>query len=103
MHHIRFRTHVEILQDDSVLEPNIEWLSKQFVKKQQQIFGDDTLGGALSPPMARGDVIELMRARMVMTDAGAMTIPLPPTGQLSWARETTAKSKRRKSTSRRLS
>ena len=46
--------------------------------------GDDTLGGFLVPVTQADRVIDLLRNRVVMQRAGAMEIPLPPSGNTTW-------------------
>lgn len=51
---------------------------------------DNTAGGAFIPPAEQGELIELMRAREVLTAAGAREMPLPPNGRLVLPRQTGA-------------
>jgi HK97 family phage major capsid protein len=52
-------------------------------------FGDDTTGGALVMPQMATSIVELLRPLVVMERAGTQVIQLPPSGQLSIARQTT--------------
>ena len=58
------------------------------VAKALGAWGDDTAGGALQMPVLANTVIDLLRPRVITERAGAQVIPLPPSGQLSWARTT---------------
>jgi HK97 family phage major capsid protein len=48
--------------------------------------GDDTLGGILVPVTQADRIIDFLRGRSVLTQAGAREIPLPPTGNITYPR-----------------
>ncbi len=48
----------------------------------------DTLGGALVAPPEFGELIELLRNKEALVNAGARTVPLPPQGRIKFPRQT---------------
>jgi len=50
----------------------------------------ETLGGSLVAPPEMGELIELLRAKEALVNAGARVVPLPPQGRLKYPRQTTA-------------
>ena len=61
---------------------------KEYKEKALSAFGTDPLGGALVMPVLANSIIELLRANVVTVKAGATELSLPPSGSLSWARQT---------------
>lgn len=66
------------------------------LRKQYQVPGrkdqswlNQTLGGSLIPGPEQGELIELLRAKDALVNAGARTVPLPP-GGMKWPRQTGA-------------
>ena len=51
---------------------------------------NEALGGALVKPPEQGELIELLRNKEALVNAGARTIPLPPQGRLKLPRQTAA-------------
>lgn len=51
---------------------------------------NELLGGALVAPAEQGELIELLRNKEALVNAGARTIPLPPQGKLKYPRQTSA-------------
>jgi len=51
---------------------------------------NETAGGALVQPPEQGELIELLRNKEALINAGAKTIPLPPQGRLKFPRQTSA-------------
>lgn len=51
---------------------------------------NDTTGGALVAPAEQGELIELLRNKEALVNAGARTVPLPPQGRLRFPRQTSA-------------
>jgi HK97 family phage major capsid protein len=49
---------------------------------------DDSLGGSLIPLPGQGELIQLLRPLAVMSRAGAMEVPLPPSGALVYPKDT---------------
>lgn len=47
-------------------------------------------GGALVAPPEQGELIELLRNKEALVNAGARTVPLPPQGRLKYPRQTSA-------------
>lgn len=50
----------------------------------------ETLGGALVAPPEMGELIELLRNKEALVNAGAKVVPLPPQGRLKYPRQTAA-------------
>ncbi len=50
----------------------------------------DTRGGALVAPPEMGELIELLRNKEALVNAGARTVPLPPQGRMKYPRQTAA-------------
>ncbi len=48
----------------------------------------ETLGGSLVAPPEMGELIELLRNKEALVNAGARTVPLPPQGRLKYPRQT---------------
>ena len=59
-------------------------VAKMFNVQKDLAIGTDTLGGFLQPTTQSDRIIDLMRNKTVMTRAGAMEIPLPPSGNSMW-------------------
>jgi len=51
---------------------------------------DETVGGALVGPPSFGELIEVLRNNEVLMAAGARVLPMPPTGRITWPRQTSA-------------
>lgn len=51
---------------------------------------DQSLGGSMVGPPEFGELIDLARNESALLNAGAETIPLPPTGRINYPRQTTA-------------
>lgn len=51
---------------------------------------NELLGGALVPPAEQGELIELLRNKEALVNAGARVVPLPPQGRLKFPRQTAA-------------
>lgn len=51
---------------------------------------NETLGGSLVPPAEQGELIELLRNKEAMINAGARVVPLPAQGRLKYPRQTGA-------------
>ena len=64
------------------------------LKEIQRVFqkvlgvGTDNLGGYLQEPVQAPEIIDMLRAQVVVQRAGAIEIPLPPSGQLDWPKLT---------------
>lgn len=56
--------------------------------KTNQSWLDETLGGALVAPPEFGELIQLLRNKDALINAGARTVPLPPSGRLKYPRQT---------------
>lgn len=50
----------------------------------------ETLGGSLVAPPEQGELIELLRNKEALINAGARTVPLPPQGRMKYPRQTAA-------------
>lgn len=51
---------------------------------------NENLGGALVAPPEQGELIQLLRNREALVNAGARVVPLPPQGRLVYPRQTSA-------------
>lgn len=51
---------------------------------------NDATGGALVAPPEQGELIELLRNKEALINAGARVVPLPPQGRLKYPRQTSA-------------
>ncbi len=51
---------------------------------------NETTGGALVAPPEMGELIELLRNKEALVNAGARVVPLPPQGRLKYPRQTAA-------------
>ncbi len=51
---------------------------------------NETLGGSLVPPAEQGELIELLRNKEALVNAGARVVPLPAQGRLKYPRQTGA-------------
>lgn len=51
---------------------------------------NELAGGALVAPPEMGELIELLRNKEALVNAGAKTVPLPPQGRLKYPRQTSA-------------
>ena len=75
------------------LPDEMRWLGKKLVNE----YGTKALswlrefeGGSLVPPAEQGELIELMRNKEALVNAGARTVPLPPQGRIKYPRQTAA-------------
>lgn len=55
-----------------------------------QSYLDQTLGGSLVGPPEQGELIQLLRNKEALINAGARVVPLPPSGRLKYPRQTGA-------------
>lgn len=51
---------------------------------------NELLGGSLVAPPEQGELIQLLRNKEALVNAGARVVPLPPQGRLQYPRQTTA-------------
>jgi HK97 family phage major capsid protein len=51
---------------------------------------NEILGGSLVAPPEQGELIELLRNKEALVNAGARTVPLPPQGRMKYPRQTAA-------------
>lgn len=63
------------LRDKGYSQKDLSWLT-------------ETLGGALVAPPEQGELIELLRNKEALVNAGARTVPLPPQGRMKFPRQT---------------
>ena len=73
---------------------HMRWIKR---KQIQQTYGTKALswlneltGGALVAPPEMGELIELLRNKEALVNAGARTVPLPPQGRMVYPRQTAA-------------
>jgi HK97 family phage major capsid protein len=68
------------------------WLARRLqqntVQKTAMSYLSDTIGGTLVPPPVQGELIELVRPRECLMAAGAMSVPIPANGRITWPRQT---------------
>lgn len=77
-----------------------DWDEMKWIRRnqlQQQGYGTKALswlneltGGALVAPPEMGELIELLRNKEALVNAGARVVPLPPQGRLKYPRQTAA-------------
>lgn len=65
------------------------WLNKGYDVKTLSWLNELT-GGALVAPPEQGELIELLRNKEALVNAGARTVPLPPQGRIRFPRQTGA-------------
>jgi HK97 family phage major capsid protein len=63
--------------------------SLEYARKDLSWLNEQT-GGALVAPPEQGELIELLRNKEALVNAGARTVPLPPQGRLKYPRQTAA-------------
>lgn len=70
------------------------WMKKKLIRER---YGNKALswlneltGGALVAPPEMGELIELLRNKEALINAGARTVPLPPQGRMKYPRQTAA-------------
>ena len=80
---------------DGATHDETSWIRRKML--QQQGYGSKALswlsevtGGALVAPPEQGELIELLRNKEALVNAGARTVPLPPQGRLKYPRQTSA-------------
>jgi len=77
---------------DGADHDEMSWIRR---KQIEQHYGQKTLswldeltGGALVAPPEMGELIELLRNKEALVNAGARTVPLPPQGRMKYPRQT---------------
>ena len=72
----------------------MRWMAKS-LSTQGGVWGQKAMswltentGGALVPPAEFGELIELLRNKEALVNAGARTVPLPPQGRIQYPRQT---------------
>lgn len=93
-----FRTEMKSLVAEGVAgaeQGHMAWIKR----KQLEAMGygakalswlNETTGGALVAPPEMGELIELLRNKEALVNAGARVVPLPPQGRLKYPRQTAA-------------
>lgn len=74
------------------------WIRRKLVKQYQSgqhgtkalSWLNELTGGALVKPPEQGELIELLRNKEALVNAGARVVPLPPQGRLKYPRQTSA-------------
>lgn len=93
----RFRNEMKSLVTAGTYGADLDEMRYVRVKQLQQhpYYGTKTLswlnefvGGALVPPPEFGELIELLRNKEALINAGARTVPLPPQGRMTYPRQT---------------
>ncbi len=82
---------------DGVDQDEMNWirhkqLSNMGYSKKDLSWLQTNLGGGLVAPPEQGELIELLRNKEALVNAGARTVPLPPQGRLKYPRQTAASS-----------
>lgn len=71
----------------------MEWIARKAYRssgKTAQSWLDETLGGALVAPPEFGELIQLLRNKDALINAGCRVVPLPASGRLKYPRQTGA-------------
>jgi HK97 family phage major capsid protein len=88
-----FRNEIKSLTSYGVSNADPEemlWIAKKaYGQKANQSWIDQTLGGSLVAPPAFGELIQLLRNKDALINAGARVEALPPQGRLKLPRQTT--------------
>lgn len=58
------------------------------VKKSAMSYLQDLIGGTLVAPPVQGELIELIRPKEALLNAGCTSVPLPPNGKITFPRQT---------------
>src|SRR6185369_12490156 len=66
----------------------LKYLKKSIYKDMS--WNIDTTGGTLVPAPQQGELIEVLRNKTAVIEAGARTIPMPPQGSISLPKQTSA-------------
>jgi HK97 family phage major capsid protein len=67
----------------------MDWVRrKTYGMKTAQSWVNENLGGALVAPPEFGELIQLLRNKDALVNAGARVIPLPPSGRIQFPRQT---------------
>lgn len=68
----------------------MNWIRRKMHAGKALSWLQENLGGALVAPPEQGELIELLRNKEALVNAGARTVPLPPQGRVRYPRQTTA-------------
>ncbi|MCC6425106.1 MAG: phage major capsid protein [Phycisphaerales bacterium] len=76
-------------------QDEMAWIRRQQYKalgygQKDMSWLSELRGGALVAPPEMGELIELLRNKEALVNAGARTVPLPPQGRMKYPRQTTA-------------
>ncbi len=81
------------------LPDEMQWVYRKAFPEIAGMYGRKDLswlnnmtGGALVPPPEFGELIELLRNKEALVNAGARTVPLPPQGRIKYPRQTSPSS-----------
>ena len=66
------------------------WIRRKMYGTKALSWLNELAGGALVAPPEMGELIELLRNKEALVNAGARTVPLPPQGRLKYPRQTAA-------------
>lgn len=72
-------------------QPSMQWVRNKMLKGARYkdlSWLNELTGGALVAPPEMGELIELLRNKEALVNAGARTVPLPPQGRLKYPRQT---------------
>ena len=89
-----FRMEMKSLTAASIAgaDPNeANWLSKRLGYGQKDLsWLNELSGGSLVAPAQQGELVELLRNKEALVNAGARVVPLPPQGRMKFPRQTMA-------------
>ena len=73
----------------------MQWIRRKMMAGQgydmkSQSWLNELLGGTLVAPPEQGELVQLLRNKEALVNAGARVVPLPPQGRLQYPRQTTA-------------
>lgn len=98
----QFRTEMKCLVaagTDGADHEEAMWIRKKMLTKHLGSLGygsktlswlNELTGGALVAPPEQGELIELLRNKEALVNAGARVVPLPPQGRMKYPRQTSA-------------
>jgi len=86
-----FRHEIKSLTTGVQSDPDeSRWIQTKMYGQKAMSWLNELSGGSLVPPAEQGELIELLRNKEALVNAGARTVPLPPQGRLKYPRQTLA-------------
>lgn len=93
----QFRTEIKQMVAAGVEGADYGWMNDYRRNQVKSLYGEKALswlneftGGALVAPPEMGELIELLRNKEALVNAGARVVPLPPQGRMKYPRQTSA-------------